>query len=189
MKIYTKTGDKGDTGLVGGQRVPKNDPKIELYGTIDELNSVLGLVRSALNAIESEQMLETLNILSVDLEKIQHWLFDLGSLLASLPKDRDKYKLKPITPAEIIFLEEKIDGATQILKPLKEFILPGGSEPAARIHLARTIARRAERLCIAVKEDLPENGLVFLNRLSDYLFVMARLCNHHLGISDTTWKK
>lgn len=189
-KIYTKVGDKGQTSLVGGQKVPKSDARIEAYGTIDELNSVVGVVRNALeHAVRKGRCVEALSHLDGDLETLQHWLFDLGSLLATLPADREKYKLPEITPAHIRFFEEKIDAATAIMPPLKNFILPAGSDLSVHLHVARTVARRAERCMVLLDGELPENAIPFLNRISDYLFVMARLCNQHLGVTDVEWKK
>lgn len=190
-KIYTKTGDKGQTGLVGGQKVSKTDPRIHAYGTVDELNSCIGFVRSELTRITKTQKLasiESFTSLNADLETIQHWLFDLGSLLAAVAGDREKYKLVPITETRIQWMEQKIDAATAVLKPLREFVLPAGSESSTRMHLARTVARRAERAMMEMT-DLPELAIPFINRLSDYLFVMARLCNHLEGQTDVPWKK
>lgn len=188
-KIYTKVGDKGQTSLVGGQKVSKSDPRIEAYGTIDELNSVLGIVRTVVdrNARQSQQP-DSLFKLAGDLEQLQHWLFDLGSILASLPEDREKFALPPVRQDQIRWLEERIDGATAILAPLRNFILPGGDEAAAHLHFARTVARRAERHLVAMSE-IPENAIPFVNRISDYLFTMARLVNHYQGIEDVLWKK
>ena len=196
-KIYTKVGDRGQTQLVGGQKAPKNDLRIDGYGNIDELNSVLGFVRSeikvqTLRSAKGEMpgnIIESLNRLDRDLEVVQHWLFDLGSLVACLPVDRDKFNLPTIASDHVAFLEERIDAATAVLAALKNFILPGGSELAARFHLARTVARRAERGLISVAADLPENAIPFVNRLSDYLFIMARLSNHLLSVADVVWQK
>lgn len=196
-KIYTKVGDKGQTSLVGGQKVAKDDARLEAYGTIDELNSVLGVVRAAIEAetksgAVSDKLaasaLDGLTLLNADLEKIQHWLFNLGSLLASLPDDRVKWNLVPISPDQTRWLEERIDAATAVLKPLKNFILPGGSPSAAQLHVARTVARRAERAMVRMSADLPEQAIPFINRVSDYLFVIARYSNHLLGIGDVMWK-
>jgi cob(I)alamin adenosyltransferase len=183
-RIYTKTGDKGETGLVGGQRVPKTAAVIEAYGTVDELNAVLGLAREA---CEGEKKLKSLG---EDLATVQHWLFDLGGLLAADPADRVKFKLRPMTAQHAQWMEKRMDEATAQLPPLKDFILPGGSEASARMHLARTVCRRAERLCLAseLKSWLPDGAGIFLNRLSDYFFVMARLANHRLGVSDVKWQ-
>lgn len=192
-KIYTKVGDKGETSLVGGQKVAKDDLRIEAYGTVDELNSVLGAARAALaEAVRSpagQAKAEALDQINATLETLQHWLFDLGSLLATLPADREKYKLPQITPDHTKFLEGQIDAASSVLKPLRNFILPAGTAAAAQLHVARTVARRAERCMTRMKTDLPDNAIPFINRVSDYLFVMARLANHHLGTGDVEWKK
>ena len=184
VKIYTKGGDKGQTSLLGGQRVSKNDHRIEAYGTIDELNSCLGVARSS--------RVESASPDDIDqwLELVQHWLFDLGSLLAAEPQDRIRYKLPTLTAKHIQWLELRIDEATAKLPALKQFILPGGSSRASSLHLSRTIARRAERIFMdsAVVGDLPEFALEFINRLSDFLFVMARYANHVEGINDVCWK-
>lgn len=186
-RIYTKVGDKGQTSLVGGQKVSKDDLRIEAYGTIDELNSVLGSARVAVG--ESSKKASNLAELDQDLETIQHWLFDLGSLLATIAEDREKFKLPQITQEQIQWLEARIDSATAELKPLKNFILPAGSEASARLHVARTVARRAERCMVMMGAELPENSLPFINRLSDYFFTMARYCNHALKIEDVIWKR
>ena len=156
-KIYTKVGDQGQTGLIGGQKISKTDPRLEAYGTVDELNSFLGFARRGIDEAiqwgagedtpQAARLIEGMGRLSQDLEMVQHWLFDLGSLLASNVEDRGRFNLEPISLHRIEWLEERIDSSTSVLAPLKEFILPGGSEPASRLHLVRTVARRAER-CI-----------------------------------------
>ncbi len=183
-RIYTKTGDKGETGLVGGQRVSKSAAAIEAYGTVDELNTVVGLAR------ETCCQDKRLALIDGDLATVQHWLFDLGSLLACAPADRAQFKLRPLTDAHAQWMEKRMDVATAELPALKNFILPGGSEAAARLHLARTVCRRAERLCLRDELGpwLPEGAVVFLNRLSDYFFVMARLANFRLNVSDVKWQ-
>ena len=191
-KIYTKTGDQGQTSLVGGQRILKNDARIEAYGTVDELNAALGVARAALERMASLPKAAELN---TDLETIQNWLFDLGSLLAATPEDRTKFALTPLTVERLQWMEARIDAATTLLQPLRNFILPSGCEAAAHLHVARTIARRAER-CILVagsSDDcaayLPALAVPFINRLSDYLFVMARLANHIAGVGDVLWTR
>lgn len=203
-KIYTKVGDQGETVLIGGQKVSKDDVHLRAYGTIDELSSAIGFVSAGLKSqIQMSTGLPSARLLTAgaqsqdvfvkllaDLECIQHWLFDLGSLLASQPSDRVRYKLPPLRLEQIEWLENRIDGATAVLKPIKEFILPAGTEVSARFHLARTICRRAERNMMGLKKsDLPEHAIPFINRLSDYLFTMARLANHVVGQAETTWKK
>ena len=190
-KIYTKTGDKGKSSLVGGQKVLKNDPRLECYGTIDELNSSLGLVRAEIQNLFKvfTHRQEALSTLDADIAKVQHWLFDLGSQLATIPDEREKFKLPSVTLDEIDWMEKKIDAATALLTPLKTFILPGGSELSARFHLSRTIARRAERCMMELGEENPEFAIPFINRLSDYLFTMARYSNFLCDQKDVLWVK
>lgn len=180
-KIYTKVGDKGQTQLVGGQKVSKEDARIDAYGTIDELNSAIGWA-----AIELPGKTK---VAAKDLVWLQNALFDLGSQLATLPADRAKFSLPPITTKHVERLEKAIDAMTKDLAPLKNFILPGGSEVAARMHLCRTIARRAERAMVRLGQELPENSVPFINRVSDYFFVLARYCNHLQGVEDVIWTK
>jgi cob(I)alamin adenosyltransferase len=184
-KIYTKGGDKGETSLVGGQRVPKTSTQIESYGTVDELNTALGL------AIVVAKMTDNTKELATDLETIQHWLFDLGSLLAATDEDRKAYKLRQLTAEHVTWLEGRIDAATAKLPPLKNFILPGGCELSARLQFCRTVARRAERVTLdsADVAVLPPFAVPFLNRLSDYLFVAARLANQLAGKEDILWRE
>lgn len=191
-KIYTKVGDKGNTSLLGGQKVSKGNSKIDCYGSVDELNSVLGLVRAELATLKGKKFSE----LDADIEVLQHRLFDLGSLLASLEEDRKKFKLPEISEGHIHWLEKKIDVATSQMPELREFILPGGTKLAAYFHLSRTVARRAERALVLYsqsgmeeKDSIPTQAIPFLNRISDYLFVMARFSNFLLKTSDVKWKK
>lgn len=179
MKIYTKTGDKGDTSLFGGQRVPKDALRIEAYGTVDELNSVLGIVRSDGPVPELDRVLGT----------IQDQLFVLGADLAS-PRSKEKKGVQRIGAKETESLEGEIDQFEAVLKPLKSFILPGGSPVAARIHLARTVCRRAERTVVRLSrnEDIGDECMIYLNRLSDLLFVLARFANHSAGVPEVKWK-
>lgn len=179
MKIYTKTGDKGDTSLFGGQRVPKDALRIEAYGTVDELNSMLGIVRSDNEDKEIDGILD----------RVQNELFDLGADLAT-PRSLDSKQIKRIEPRHSEHLEAMIDTLEAHLKPLKTFILPGGSPVAARLHFARTVCRRAERTIVRLSrnEDIGEGITIYLNRLSDLLFVMARYANHIAGVSETKWK-
>jgi cob(I)alamin adenosyltransferase len=178
MKIYTKTGDKGTTGLYGGQRVAKNAPRIQAYGEVDELNAVLGLVRAETTHAPIQQALL----------EIQNTLFVMGAQLASPRVDP---KIEIITSAHVDFLERQIDVITETLPPLKHFILPGGSRTAAQLHLARTVCRRAERSTVTLSQ-LPNEVvdtwvLIYLNRLSDFLFVLGRLANQLEKIEDTLW--
>lgn len=181
MKIYTRTGDDGTTGLIGGRRLSKSDPRLETYGTLDELNAAVGLAASLLPA-GAAQLLEPLH-------QIQSDLFTLGSHLACAdPKYADK--LPPFSQGRIDWLEQQIDAADGILPPLRQFILPGGTPAAAHLHLARTICRRAERLLAAFSSAnvVPPLALAYLNRLSDWLFTQARLTNQLCGVADISWQ-
>lgn len=173
MKIYTRTGDRGETSLFGGARVPKNDARIEAYGTIDELNSHLGVVL----AIESDAQLLA----------VQRDLFEIGAHLASPGTSR----FAGVESSRIEELERGIDAMEAELEPLKSFILPGGTAAAAQLHVARTVCRRAERLVVALRDDDPatQSSIAYLNRLSDYLFVAARYANHKRGVEDVPWTR
>lgn len=179
VKIYTKTGDKGDTSLFGGQRVPKDALRIEAYGTVDELNSILGVVLSE----------NTDERIAGILTGIQHQLFDLGADLAT-PRAIGGKSVKRFEAKDAEPLEKTIDSLEDDLKPLKSFILPGGSPVAARIHFARTVCRRAERAVVRLSrnEDIGEGITMYLNRLSDLLFVLARYANHVAGVPEIKWK-
>jgi cob(I)alamin adenosyltransferase len=179
MKIYTKTGDKGDTSLFGGQRVPKDALRIEAYGTVDELNSVLGIVRSD----NAEPELDGI------LEAVQNRLFVLGADLAT-PRSLEKLNLRRIEPSDSKQIEKWIDALDDKLRPLKSFILPGGTAVASRLHFARTVCRRAERVVVRLSrnEDIGDEITVYLNRLSDLLFILARYANHVAGKSEVKWK-
>jgi len=178
MKIYTKKGDKGVTSLFGGQRISKNSLRIKAYGTVDELNSILGQVRSG--GVTSD--------LSGILKLVQNQLFTLGADLSTPPGS--KTKIERMGNSEIDLLEKNIDSLSEQLPPLKNFILPGGTPAAATLHVARTVCRRAERHCIALLEEdeTSDISVKYLNRLSDLLFVMARYENNTAGISDEAWK-
>lgn len=177
MKIYTKTGDDGTTGLFGGGRVSKASARIECYGTVDELNSVIGVVLSRECSPECRRYLTT----------VQYTLFVLGADLAT-PHDA-KAKVDRIEEQHATQVELWIDELDAQLQPLKYFILPGGTESAASLHVARTVCRRAERLCVAANdtEDLGDAVVHYLNRLSDFLFMLARWENQSAGIADTPW--
>jgi cob(I)alamin adenosyltransferase len=180
-RIYTRTGDEGMTGLVGGQRVPKDQLRIECYGTVDELNSFLGLARvSALEAGHAE--------LAKILLRVQHELFNLGSILATLPADVHP-RQPQITQAEVDQLESEIDQANQELPTLRSFILPGGSRLNAELHVCRTLARRAERLIVKlVREGATDLlNMQYLNRLSDALFVWSRWASKLQGQPEVLW--
>jgi cob(I)alamin adenosyltransferase len=179
-KIYTKTGDDGTTGLFGGRRVAKDSLRIESYGTVDELNSVLGLAGAAgLNA-EHEALLLT----------VQEQLFVLGADLATPEGAMKNFPLPRVTLADVECLERAIDTLEATLPPLKNFILPGGTPAGAALHLARTVCRRAERAVVMLAHEEPEIGVLpvqYLNRLSDFLFVMARAVNHVGGVPERPW--
>lgn len=178
MKIYTKTGDRGETGLFGGARVSKATPRVEAYGDVDELNSVLGVARAVGVPPSLDALLGTL----------QCELFDVGAELATAP-GREPQGFEPIDGAAIERLERAIDEAEAELPPLKTFILPGGSPAAAHLHVARTVCRRAERHVVAVlaQEPVRDEIVIYLNRLSDLLFTLARLANHVAGCPDVPW--
>jgi cob(I)alamin adenosyltransferase len=180
MKIYTKTGDDGSTGLFGGGRVRKSDARIECYGTADELNAALGLARVVAGGSIAEAV-----------ARVQHELFIVGSHLATPEDSPSTRSLPSIDDAIVGRLEMEIDTAEAELEPLRNFILPGGCELAARLHLARTICRRAERVLVEFAMDRPVSGTIitYMNRLSDWLFVMARLANKRAGVADILWEK
>jgi cob(I)alamin adenosyltransferase len=178
-KIYTKTGDGGETSLGTGQRVPKFALRIEAYGTVDETNSIIGVAR-----------LDITGDLDAALERIQNDLFDLGADLCT-PDTGEKLEYEPlrITDAQVAKLEAEIDKINANLQPLNSFVLPAGSRAAAQLHMARTVARRAERLMVHLKQQEPvsDAALKYMNRLSDFLFVAARAANDY-GKNDVLWK-
>ena len=178
MKIYTKTGDDGTTGLIGGSRVSKSDVRIEAYGTVDELNAMIGWVAVAARGTLLEE-----------LHRVQGELFVIGSHLATPEGSRKESSLPPLGEEMVRRLEVEIDQAETTLPALKNFILPGGSEAGARLHVARTVCRRAERMLVGWSLADPDRTLVieYLNRLSDWLFVMARAANRVDGIDDIPW--
>ena len=178
-KVYTRTGDDGTTGLGGGQRVPKDSPRIEAYGTVDELNSQIGVVQ-ALGVHEA---------LSEPLRGIQNDLFHLGSDLCILEEDKKRLSVPGIEERHVVALERLMDSLSEELSPLENFILPGGAPSAAALHVARTVCRRAERLVLALSRQEPvgEWTVTYLNRLSDALFVMARYENKRRGVGDVLW--
>ena len=185
MKIYTRRGDDGDTGLYGGGRVPKHHPRVEAYGTIDEMNSLLG---SALLRVQDPASRERLG-------RVQHDLFSLGAHLATAPAASargSRSRLPSLPGSRVAEMEEWIDEAGEELEPLDHFVLPGGSEGAAALHHCRTVCRRAERRVVSLDEGEtgPLKEIVrYLNRLSDLLFVLARLENRRAGLPDTIWSK
>jgi len=180
MKIYTRTGDTGDTGLFGGGRVPKSHPRVEAYGDVDELNACLGLAR----AIELMPRIDEV------LVPLQRDLFAIGALLATPDREKMKGHLEKasIDETRIAELERAIDEGDRELEPLTSFIMPGGTPKAAALHVARTVCRRAERRVIALeKEQIPPIVVVYLNRLSDLLFTLARVANRRAGAGEVTW--
>ena len=172
MKIYTRTGDSGETSLFGGTRVAKNDLRIEAYGTVDELNSFIGVARASWPSSPMDSQLQ----------KVQGDLFDIGAYLAAPDSDR----FKSVAQSRIDELEKEIDRMEAELAPLKNFILPGGSPAASHLHVARTVCRRAERIVVALGNS--STTLAYLNRLADYLFVAARYANKRHGVADTPWR-
>jgi cob(I)alamin adenosyltransferase len=193
MKIYTKTGDQGTTKLVSGQTVSKFDLRLHSYGTVDELNSQIGVAQAHLkNETKNQTTSETFKLAQY-LTQIQNELFNLGSQLACDDADISK-KLPRISNANIERLENEIDQMHLNLPELRSFILPGGSNVAAQLHVARTVCRRAERLVAELNSHLETNQdvslyLIYLNRLSDWLFTASRWHNHSVGISDEIWQK
>jgi cob(I)alamin adenosyltransferase len=179
MKIYTKTGDKGTTALFGGKRVSKSDIRIDAYGTIDELNSWMGMLRDQpVNAVRKDEIVNT-----------QNKLFVIGSVLATVPGN-DKVKIPSLSDSDVEMLERSIDNMEQSLEPMKFFILPGGHISVSTGHLARTVCRRAERSVVLLDSAEPVDPLVikYLNRLSDYLFVLCRIMAKELGVGETPWQ-
>jgi cob(I)alamin adenosyltransferase len=181
LKIYTRTGDEGDTGLFGGGRVAKDHPRVEAYGEIDELNASLGMARSV----------EMMPRIDEVLAPIQRDLFAIGALLATpdLEKMREQLAKARISDERIAQMEQSIDNGEAELEPLKAFIMPGGTPKAAALHVARTVCRRAERAVVRLQRDIevPQVVIVYLNRLSDLLFVLARVANRRAGAGEVTW--
>ena len=186
-RIYTRTGDAGQTHLAGGQRVKKDNLRISCYGTVDELNAFIGAARATAESlsVQAEQLRPFSNIL----KRVQHELFNLGSILATLPEDVHPKQAR-ITSADVKQLEREIDRANEDLQPLRSFVLPGGSRLDAELHICRTVCRRAERELVALtnEQSVPGEALHYLNRLSDALFVWSRWMNHALGASETLWE-
>ena len=181
MKIYTKTGDHGETGLLAGPRVPKDDPRIEACGTVDDLNAAIGVVRAA----GAEDDVDTA------LARVQCELFDIGAELAT--PQPTAHGMTRIGVLQISELERAIDRYDAQLEPLKQFILPAGADVSSRLHFARTVCRRAERRVVSLQKEIDANVreeiLIYLNRLSDLLFVLARWVNRQAGVEDELWKR
>ncbi|MBC7388750.1 MAG: cob(I)yrinic acid a,c-diamide adenosyltransferase [Opitutaceae bacterium] len=181
MKIYTKTGDKGFTSLIGGKKVSKGHLRIEAYGSVDELNSYIGLLAAyTINEPYSEF-----------LTKQQHKLFNIGSILALEEDTESKISLPEIQEQDVLIIESEIDKLTELLPPLKNFILPGGHREVAFCHIARCVCRRAEREVVRLNENVHIDEIIihYLNRLSDYLFVLARIMTVNLGSNEIIWVK
>ncbi len=178
-KVYTRTGDDGTTALGSGRRLSKDAPRVACYGTVDELNSVLGVVRATGVATRLDALLAT----------VQNELFHLGSDLCTLEEDKDRTPVPRIEERHVVALESAIDALQEDLAPLTNFVLPGGAPAAAHLHVARTVCRRAERKLVSLARDEAVGGhtLRYLNRLSDLLFVMARWENREKGVDDVTW--
>ncbi|MEQ1946572.1 MAG: cob(I)yrinic acid a,c-diamide adenosyltransferase [Bryobacteraceae bacterium] len=185
-RIYTKRGDAGETSLVGGQRVPKDVARIEAYGTVDELNACLGV---AIISCREHSEAGKLAPLGAILLRVQHELFNLGSILATEPEDIHP-KQPRVTHTEIEQLEKEIDTMNESLAPLRSFVLPGGTRLNAELHVARTVCRRAERLLVSLAREasVPPEAIQYLNRLSDALFVWSRWVNHVLGAREVLWE-
>ncbi len=182
-KIYTKTGDKGKTSLIGGAKVPKSDARIEAYGTVDELNAYIGLVSDLLNAGEKAP--------TELLKEIQDRLFTVGSALACDPDKEPKLKVPDLKESDIALLEQTIDEMNAQMPPLKYFILPGGHPAVSTAHIARTVCRRAERNAVRLQETgafVEPMVIKYLNRLSDYLFVLARFTAFEWNLPEITWR-
>jgi cob(I)alamin adenosyltransferase len=181
LKIYTKTGDDGQTGLFGGGRVEKDHPRVAAYGEVDELNAFIGMAR----AVELMPRIDEV------LVPIQRDLFSIGALLATPDHDKMREQLRKarIDDERIVELERAIDACEHELEPLKSFILPGGTPKAAALHVARTVCRRAERRVVALRREveLPELVIIYLNRLSDLLFMLSRVANRRAGAGEVTW--
>ena len=180
-KIYTKTGDKGTTSLIGGTKVPKSHRRIEAYGTVDELNSFTGLCLDHLKANNIHNMLR----------EVQDRLFTIGSALACDPDKEPKLKIPDLKEEDVTLLETEMDKMNEILPPMKSFILPGGHIAASALHVARCVCRRAERCCVRLqkkKDEIDPLIIQYLNRLSDYLFVLSRYAAHQLHVEEIPWK-
>jgi cob(I)alamin adenosyltransferase len=181
MKIYTKTGDKGTTSLIGGTKVPKSHLRIEAYGTVDELNSYIGLCKDLLTDVEAQKLLL----------EVQDRLFTIGSSLACDPIKEPKLLIPDLNENDVILLEKEMDQMNELIPQMKSFILPGGHPTLSQLHIARCVCRRAERCCVRLDLENPEEETIiikYLNRLSDYLFVLSRFTGYQLKIAEIPWK-
>ena len=186
-RVYTRQGDQGETALAGGQRVPKDGARIEAYGTVDELNSFVGVARSTVAEMAAGE--PRLAVLAAILLRVQHELFNLGSILATLPEDVHPKQAR-VTETEVAQLEIEMDRMNEDLPPLRSFVLPGGSRLNAELHVCRTVCRRAERAAVelARAESIPPETVRYLNRLSDAMFVWSRWASHVAGAPETLWE-
>lgn len=193
FKIYTRTGDKGSTALIGGTKVPKSHIRIESYGTVDELNSYLGLLSDHLTAASGviNHPVFPLSASVQTLREIQDRLFTIGASLACDPDKESKMKIPDLKEEDVRALEEDIDRMNEVLPEMKSFILPGGHVAVSTAHIARCVCRRAERICVQMQEDgqfIDPLVLKYINRLSDHLFMLARYAGHLLNIAELPWK-
>ncbi len=181
MKIYTKTGDKGTTSLIGGTKVPKSHLRIEAYGTVDELNSYIGLCKDLLADKQGQKILL----------EVQDRLFTIGSSLACDPIKEPKMRIPDLKEIDVELLEKEMDRMNEVIPPMRNFILPGGHTTLSHLHIARCVCRRAERCCVRLElESLEVEAIIikYLNRLSDYLFVVSRYAGYQLQIAEIPWK-
>lgn len=181
MKIYTKVGDNGTTSLIGGTKVSKSHLRIEAYGTVDELNSYTGLCKDLLTDQPSKKIMQ----------EIQDRLFTMGSSLACDPLKEPKMKIPDLKEEDVVLLEKEMDKMNDLLPPMKNFILPGGHPTLSHLHIARCVCRRAERCCVRLEQENQEVAEIivkYLNRLSDYLFVLSRFAGHQMNVEEIPWK-
>lgn len=181
QKIYTKTGDKGNTSLIGGTKVPKSSLRIEAYGTVDELSSWIGLCKDLLTDETAKNLLQ----------EIQDRLFTMNASLACDPVKEPKLRIPDLKDEDVTLLEQEMDRMNESMPPMKHFILPGGHPILSQLHITRCICRRAERCCVRLeqeREEVEQIIIKYLNRLSDYLFVLARYTGHQMGIEEIPWK-
>jgi cob(I)alamin adenosyltransferase len=186
-RVYTRGGDKGETSLVGGQRVPKDAVRIEAYGTVDELNATIGVARQTVEELRAAH--PALTELDTILKRVQHELFNVGSILATLPQDVHPRQPR-VSDVEVTQLEAEIDRMNQGLPELRSFVLPGGCRLNAELHVCRTVCRRAERISVALARDeqVDRDVIRYLNRLGDALFVWSRWASHTLGAAEILWE-
>ena len=178
MKIYTKVGDSGTTSLIGGTKVSKSHLRIEAYGTVDELNSYVGLCKDLLADEKSKKILQ----------EIQDRLFTIGSSLACDPAKEPKMKIPDLKEEDVTLLEKEMDTMNEAIPPMKNFILPGGHPALSHLHIARCICRRAERCCVRLEQEVAAIIIKYLNRLSDYLFVLSRYAGQQMNVEEIPWK-